>query len=154
MGPETLQGRVVLAAKCYAQVVVRLGHRFLLVQERKKGQAWTIPGGRVESGETFVDAARRETLEETGVPVVLEGVLHVAYKMKDGSDTRVRIIFVARPEDDTPPKLKPDRESLGAGWFGLEEIDQLSLRGPEIRRWLDEVCDGALVHPLSLLAEG
>ncbi len=55
----------------FALVVVRLGPRFLIVQERKHGQLWYLPAGRVEPGENITDAARRETLEESGVPVVV-----------------------------------------------------------------------------------
>ena len=32
------------------------------------GSTWYLPAGRVEPGETFQDAAVRETLEETGTP--------------------------------------------------------------------------------------
>src|ERR1041385_2547102 len=59
----------------FALVVVRRGHRFLLTQERKYGATWSIPGGRVEAGESLTDAAIREVLEETGVPTKLDGGL-------------------------------------------------------------------------------
>jgi 8-oxo-dGTP pyrophosphatase MutT (NUDIX family) len=72
----------------FALVVVRLQHRFLLVHERKHGQNWYLPAGRVEPGESLVEAARRETLEESGVPVVIEGILrieHTPFIRRDGS---------------------------------------------------------------------
>lgn len=56
----------------FVLVVVRLGHRFLVVHERKHGQLWYLPAGRVEAGETFIQAAQRETLEETGVRLSLK----------------------------------------------------------------------------------
>src|SRR4051812_25175444 len=56
----------------FALVVVRKGDRFLLVQEHEHGQLWYLPAGRVEPGEGLCAAALRETLEESGVPVVLE----------------------------------------------------------------------------------
>ena len=45
----------------FVLVVVRRGEQFLLVHERKHGQLWYLPAGRVEPGETFVEAAVRET---------------------------------------------------------------------------------------------
>jgi phosphatase NudJ len=65
---------------------------------------------------------------------------------------RLRVIFVARPQDDTPPKSIPDEESLGAGWFSLEELEQLPLRGEEVREIFHYVASSAPIYPLDLLA--
>ncbi|HEY9902957.1 MAG TPA: NUDIX domain-containing protein [Candidatus Sericytochromatia bacterium] len=135
----------------FALVVVRLQHRFLLVHERKHGQNWYLPAGRVEPGESLVEAARRETLEESGVPVVIEGILRIEHTPFIEGMARLRVIFVAHPEDDTPPKSIPDEESLGAGWFSLEELESLSLRGEEVRKIFDYVANGAPIYPVELI---
>ena len=89
-----------------ALAIVRLGRRFLIVHERKHGQRWYLPAGRVDPGETLVEAARRETLEEAGIPIVVDGIVRIEHTpLADCS--RVRGIFVAHPADDTPPKSTP-----------------------------------------------
>src|ERR1700709_1006875 len=98
---------------CFALVVVRLGERWLLVHERKHGQGWYLPAGRVEPGETFVEAAVRETREEAGIEVTLDGIVRIEHS-PTGEGARMRIVFVGHPADDRPPKQVPDDESLGA----------------------------------------
>lgn len=138
----------------FALVVVRLGRRFLLVHERKHGQLWYLPAGRVEPGETFVQAALRETREETGVSVVAEGILRVEHSPQAGGTARVRVIFLAHPGDDALPKSQPDEESLGAAWFTLSEVSLLPLRGDEVQEILRYVDNVPRAYPLELIAFG
>jgi 8-oxo-dGTP pyrophosphatase MutT (NUDIX family) len=134
----------------FALVVVRQGHRFLLTQEKKYGSTWSIPGGRVEPGETLIDAAMREVVEETGVPVLVEGVLRMEHS-PSSSGARVRVIFVGSPRDDTPPKTESDEESLGAAWLTIDEIAKLPLRGADLRGLLESVARGRQVFPLDMI---
>ncbi len=139
---------------CFAVVVVRRGERFLLVHERKHGQLWYLPAGRVEPGETFADAAFRETLEESGIAVRVVGILRVEHS-PGALGARLRVVFLAEPSDDTSPKSVADEESLGAMWVSLDELAEYSLRGEEVRELLAYVAGGGAVYPLTLLqAEG
>lgn len=57
--------------------IARHGDALLLI-ERGRGVAvgeWSVPGGRVEFGETLAEAARREVAEETGLDVVIGDVV-------------------------------------------------------------------------------
>lgn len=135
----------------FALVVVRRGHRFLLTQEKRYGSTWSIPGGRVEPGETLATAAVREVFEETGVPVQLDGILRIEHT--PGEQCRVRVLFTGSPLDDTPPKTSADDESLGAAYMTLDEIRKLPLRGAELRALLESVASGRQVFPLELLGD-
>ena len=134
----------------FALVVVRHEDRFLLVQEKKLGQPWYLPAGRVEPGETIADGACRETLEETGVRVRLTGILRIEHTPKLNS-ARVRVIFLAEPAGDPTPKSVPDEESLGAEWVRLADLGKYPLRGDEVRELFGHVANGGEVYPLTLL---
>lgn len=144
------------ALHLFALVVVESDDgRFLLVQERKHGQAWYLPAGRVDPGEDFPAAALRETLEEAGLPIRLTGVLRVEHAPATSGAGRMRTIFVARPSSTRAPKSTADEHSLQAAWFTLAEIKALPLRGPEAYDWCAAVAAGAPAAPLSLFtAEG
>jgi 8-oxo-dGTP diphosphatase len=56
---------------CVGAVVLDAAGRLLLIRRGHDPHAglWSVPGGRVEDGETLEQAVRREVLEETGLSV-------------------------------------------------------------------------------------
>ena len=144
-------GREPIPTWFFALVVVRLGRRFLLVREAKHEKTWYLPGGRLNVGESLQDGARRETMEEAGIPVALEGVLRIEHNPSPSGHSRVRVIFVGRPRDDSPPKSVADDHSLEAGWFTLEEMKKLTLRGEEVAAACEHVSRGGIVYPLRII---
>ena len=56
------------------------------------------------------------------------------------------------PQADVPPKRTPKQESLEAPWVSLDELDDLPLRIPEVRNFLQYVSARGPVHPRDLLA--
>jgi len=58
---------------CVGAVVLDDAGRLLLVRRGREPSRglWSVPGGRVEAGESGPDAVRREVLEETGLRVVV-----------------------------------------------------------------------------------
>lgn len=135
-----------------AAVVVRHLDRFLLIQEPKRGSPWSLPAGRAERGESLVDAAIRETIEESGVRVRLTGLVRIEHTA-ERKHARIRAVFVGEPEGDTTTKAVADEESLGARWITLAELGNYQLRNPAVEQLLRYVAAGAPVYPLAILQE-
>lgn len=132
----------------FAVVVVRLGHRVLLVEEQD-GKGWYFPGGQITDGETMEGAALHKAQQDAGIPIVLEGMLRVEHGVGQGG-VRVRVFYVARPRDDTTPKATSDQYSVRAAWATVRDLDRLKLRGDEVRDVVEHVMGGGPVYPLNV----
>jgi 8-oxo-dGTP pyrophosphatase MutT (NUDIX family) len=135
----------------FVLVVVRFEQRYLLIQERKYGQSWYLPAGRVKPGESLVQAAERETFEEAGIPIVLEGIVRIEHSPEANGSARLRVIFVAKPQTDQSPKSEPDKHSLQAQWVMLEELDDFALRGEDVPEIFQYIAQGGPIYPLDLI---
>eukprot|EP01135_Chromosphaera_perkinsii_P006315 Nk52_evm44s485 gene=Nk52_evmTU44s485 len=133
----------------FALVVAKNRFGKYLAVEETKDRGWWLPGGFVEVGETFQQAAVRETMEEAGIPVQMVGVLRVEHTVQS-SHNRLRVIFFANPTDGREPKQVPDEESLGARWVTLEELSQLRLRSNELLKWAQYIENGGQIYPPSI----
>ena len=60
-------------------------NRILIVRQAvNPTRGWSLPGGRLEPGETLLGAMVREMREETGLDVSVSRLLYVADKPEDG----------------------------------------------------------------------
>jgi 8-oxo-dGTP diphosphatase len=74
--------------------VIRRGDRYLLGRRpahKRHGGLWEFPGGKLEPGESWLDAARRELREELGVGVTSAG--EPLYRRRDPASS-FEIVFV------------------------------------------------------------
>ncbi len=77
VSPELVAGLAADAeaagiAKFVAAAVIEHDGRVLLLRRKPEdfmGGLWEIPSGKVEAGETLLEALRRETAEETGLTI-------------------------------------------------------------------------------------
>jgi ADP-ribose pyrophosphatase YjhB (NUDIX family) len=58
-------------------VVVTNGDGDVLLIRRSDNQNWAVPGGAIDLGESMVQAAVRETLEETGIECEITGLVGI-----------------------------------------------------------------------------
>jgi len=76
--------------------VVVDGGSVVLIRRRYEPLAghWSLPGGKLELGETLEEGAAREILEETGLEVRVGPVIEVFDRIIKDEDLRVRYHFV------------------------------------------------------------
>ena len=84
--------------------VVEDNGRFLMVEELKRDRAvLNQPAGHLDPNESLIEAAIRETLEETGYDVELTSVIGIyLYTAPSNGVTYQRVCFAAKPLNTTP----------------------------------------------------
>lgn len=118
-----------------ATVVVRDPGEVLLIRRHRfitDTWGWEVPAGGVDRGETPLEAAARETREETGwAPGPLEQVL--TYHPSNGLSDQVFHVFCGRGAEHEGAPTDPD-EAAEVGWRDLGQVRELIADG--------EVTDG------------
>lgn len=126
--------------------LLRWKGRILLIRHEKQGrEAWLLPGGGVQSGETLIDALRRELAEEVGLvgDLSFEGPVAIVESIPPGPTAPgkhvVHVVFAADLGDRSLAHVSSeDRAVRGHRLFGPDELDDVVLHPPIqrfLRRW-------------------
>ncbi|MQW93252.1 NUDIX domain-containing protein [Acinetobacter wanghuae] len=137
--------------------VVEKDGKFLFVEEHTEGVTHTVfnqPAGHVEAGETIIEAAIRETMEETGHTVEVTNLLGMyTYTPPMFPDrTYYRFCFLATSIAHDP-HAELDTGIVGAVWMTLDElIESARARSPLVIKAVQDALSGQK-YPLSLIYE-
>lgn len=123
--------------KSCGAVVVKDGKILL---EKQTNGFWSFPKGHTEGDETEFETSIRETLEETGLKVVLDSskrfILH--YYIPELDIDKDVVLFLGEVLDDSKFQ-KQASEIVELRWIPIAEVKSYFTRQP----WLD-VCDEIL----------
>lgn len=120
--------------------------------ERKRGR-WSLPAGKVERGETMVDAVGREVLEETGVriePTAVLGLYHSTSTSEQSYGLTVVFRTILISGQPSPSGEHPDVRFIGR--TDVESmVNDGVFRSAELMRIVLADLDAGRSLPLSLI---
>jgi ADP-ribose pyrophosphatase YjhB (NUDIX family) len=100
-------------------------NKILLIRQFKNSDLWGIPKGHLEKDETFVECAKREVKEETGIDVsISEKVGELKFQISD--KIKNVIIFSGKALNGNTTDLShPSSEVAEAKWFDKNKLPKL-----------------------------
>lgn len=112
---------------CVGAIVIDDRQRLLLIK-RGRGAAvgqWSVPGGRVEGGESLEDAVEREVMEETGLRIRCGRF--VGWVERIGVDYHFVIMDFLAETASGSEALTAGDDAADAAWVPLDELERIDL---------------------------
>jgi 8-oxo-dGTP diphosphatase len=108
-------------------LVMRRGRVLLGRRRGSHGEGYyAAPGGHIEFGESFEQAARREVNEETGLEISdlrLLSVGNYVFKREDGERHYIDVDFVCEAPAGEPQLAEPEKCD-GWEWYDIDDLPQ------------------------------
>ena len=126
-----------------AMVIDGTGRIFLIKHSYVDG--WHLPGGGVETGETFQTALARELAEEGNIVMTAPPALHgIFFNKRASRRDHVALYIVRNFRQDSAPQ--PGYEIIAHGFFSPDALPEGTSRATRAR--IAEVLGGAAVSEL------
>ncbi|MGD9948094.1 MAG: NUDIX domain-containing protein [Desulfobulbus sp.] len=127
---------------------VLIGRR---AEKGRYGNLWCLPGGYIESEESFIEAAHREVMEETGLKVCIEGVINVVSNHLDDLHHTLVIVLLGTVVGG---RQTAGDDLVALRWINREEHLQIAYAFEADQRIIDVFFSGAFsVLPIDQRAE-
>ena len=117
--------------------VLVLRDNWVLLVRTTYNRYWALPGGGVERGESYADAARRELREETGLAAADQRLFHVYFSRREGKEDHVALFVATCPAGEPRPD---GREVAAAAFFDPDALPEET--SPATRRRIAEYLAG------------
>lgn len=140
----------------YADVLLFRGDKLLILQRAGEYGAstsqWCIPGGHVDPGESFLEAAVRELFEETGIEIPEDLLIEAG--VAKGKDYEIHY-FLGHVDDESPIQIIVDsEEEVGSTWIDtrteLDDYDFIFDMKENIKKILGREC---LERPIQIITK-
>ena len=131
---DDARSQAPLRIPCVGAVITdEAGRMLLILRGHEPGQGlWSIPGGRIEPGETDEQAVVREVAEETGLDVACGRLLGMLERPAlDGAVIVIRdyeAYLAARPDGTAPSPVAGD-DAADVRWVSEAEAAAMDSRG-------------------------
>jgi 8-oxo-dGTP diphosphatase len=109
-----------------ANLIIRHGSHILLMKRSDTTEVWpnfwAFPGGKLDNGELFREAAIRETREEIGI-IIHSGDIKKEVLIAHRTITGVKTIYIGQVEiyENSPELLEPEL-ATDLAWFPITEL--------------------------------